>query len=369
MTGGEQVVAILGAGNVGCALAAHLVLRGVDVRLFTRSPERSSAIREAGGITLTGALEGFAPVEVTDALEDAVHGAGVVALTVPTHALLWYAPRLATATTDDQLIWLNPGHSGGALYIAAELRRLAPRRRPRIGQMTTASHGSRLAAAATVRLFGLTRASLAAFPGSHLDECFERLDALVPGRLQKLTSVLEADLLNVNAVLHPAGVVCNAGWIEATGGDFPLYHQGIGPAVARVIEAVEAERLALAERLGVPTVAILSELERAGYTAAGASRPGTIHEAMSTSEALRDVKAPPTLDHRYLHEDVGWGLVPWMALAEAVGVPAPNMATLTDLAGLLNGVDYRRVGLSLERMGLSGMTAGEIRSYVAGGHP
>ena len=34
-------VAVIGAGNVGCALAADLGLRGVEVRLFNRSPDGS----------------------------------------------------------------------------------------------------------------------------------------------------------------------------------------------------------------------------------------------------------------------------------------------------------------------------------------
>ena len=32
---------------------------------------------------------------------------------------------------------------------------------------------------------------------------------------------------NVNAVIHPAGMVANAGWLEATGGNFAFYHDGI----------------------------------------------------------------------------------------------------------------------------------------------
>src|SRR5207302_4727639 len=117
-------VAVIGAGNVGCALAADLVLRGVEVRLCNRSPARLEPIRRAGGITATGALEGFAPLDrLTDSVEDAVRGADVVAVTVPTPALPHYAPALVEVTTTDQLIWLDPGHSGGALYLAAEMDR------------------------------------------------------------------------------------------------------------------------------------------------------------------------------------------------------------------------------------------------------
>ena len=76
------------------------------------------------------------------------------------------------------------------------------------------------------------------------------------------------------------------------------------------------------------------------------------------------IQSPPKLDHRYLHEDVGWGLVPWMHLAAAAGSPAPTITALTHLAGVINGIDYPREGLTLERMGLAGKTPGQIRAHV-----
>src|SRR5690349_24679792 len=111
-------VAVIGAGNVGCALAADLGLRGVEVRLFNRSPGRLAAIRAAGGITATGEIDGFAPLSlVTGSLEQAVDGASVVAVTVPTTSLPAYAAALARATADMQLIWLNPGHKIGRAHV------------------------------------------------------------------------------------------------------------------------------------------------------------------------------------------------------------------------------------------------------------
>lgn len=362
-----MTVAVLGAGNVGCALAADLALRGHGTRLFTRSASRRAELRAAGAITSTGAVDGRAEVPVSETVGEAAAGAEVVVLAVPTPALLWYAPAVIEGTTDDQLICCDPGHSGGALHLAAEFRRRAPGRRPRLAQLTTASHGSRLSDPVTVDVFGLPTMGFAAFPARHVEECGARLAPLFSRRLVPLSSVLEADLRNVNAVLHPAAMVANAGWLEATGGDFAFYHQGIGPAVARVIEAVEAERRALAGALEVPVVPILEELERAGYTEPGSAAGPGIHQAIHDSATVRGIRAPAGLDHRYLHEDVGCGLVPWMALAALVGVATPAMAAVTDLAGLLNATDYRTAGLTLARLGLEGMTAVEVRRYVERG--
>jgi opine dehydrogenase len=357
-------VAVIGAGNVGCALAADLGLRGVEVRLFNRSPGRLAAIADADGITVTGQIEGFTALSlVTGSLKQAVEGAGVVAVTVPTASLPAYAAALAEATTDGQMIWLNPGHSGGAMYLAAALAR-AGRGKRAICQLTTASHISRLTGPATVRVFLRSRASVAALPARHLQACHQRLDALLPGQFSQADSVLEADLANLNAILHPPGMVCNAGWIEATAGNFGFYAEGGGHAVARVMDAIDAERLALARALGVRAVPFAELFRQLGFTAGGPVRAGGAYHAIQHSELIRPIQSPPKLDHRYLHEDVGWGLVPWMHLAAAAGSPAPTIAAVTHLAAMINGIDYPREGLTLQRMGLAGKTPAQIRAHV-----
>jgi opine dehydrogenase len=45
-------IAILGAGNGGCAAAADLTLRGFEVRLFSRSEKTLLPIMKRGEITL-----------------------------------------------------------------------------------------------------------------------------------------------------------------------------------------------------------------------------------------------------------------------------------------------------------------------------
>ena len=358
-----DVVAVIGAGNVGCALAGDLALRGIEVRLFNRSPERLRPIREAGGIALTGEIDGFARLELmTDSIAAAVDGADVVALTVPTVSLPSYAGALAKLTTPDQVIWLNPGHSGGALFLAAEFARSTAPHSRKLCQLTTASHICRMTDPATVRLFLRARAAVAAFPSAHLDECHERLAALLGGDLGRCESILEADLANVNALLHPPGMICNSGWIEATNGDFGFYAQGTSPAVAGVMEAIDRERLDLAQQLGVRADPFPELFAQLGFV--GPDAGPDAYSAVHASRLIHPIRAPAALDHRYLHEDVGWGLVPWMHLAEAVRCATPTIHSLINLASAINQVDYSRQGLTLERMGLHGKSAEQIRGHL-----
>jgi opine dehydrogenase len=78
---------------------------------------------------------------------------------------------------------------------------------------------------------------------------------------------------------------------------------------------------------------------------------------MRESAANATIKAPPSLDHRYVHEDVGSGLVPMSELGRLVGIPTPAMDSLITLASLAQARDYRADGLTLARLGVAGLTA------------
>jgi opine dehydrogenase len=81
----------------------------------------------------------------------------------------------------------------------------------------------------------------------------------------------------------------------------------------------------------------------------------------------RTIKAPPCLDHRYIHEDVGYGLVPMAALGRLAGVATPTMDALVQLVSVALGVDYARDGLTLERLGLAGKSPAELVTFAQQG--
>lgn len=362
-------IAILGAGNGGCAAAGDLARRGHSVRLYSRSAATLAPLVERGGVELRGqAGEGFVPLaRITGDLAAAVDGADVVLLVVPSLAHPWYGEQLAPLLRDDQVVLLNPGHTLGGLHFAASLRRAGYRGRLRLGETATLTYCTRLVGPATVDVFRVApRLPFAAFPGRDTDELLAALRPLYPA-LIPAASVLETALMDINAVEHPPQAICNAGWIEATGGDFYFYYQGTSPGVARVIEALDRERLALVRALGFQPTSFLERFHEAGYTTDAALASGSVYTAMQESEPNRWIRAPRSLDHRYLHEDVGCGLVPWCELAALAGVPTPLMRGLVDLAGLLVGRDYWTSGRTLAALGVAGLSLARLAEYVQEG--
>jgi opine dehydrogenase len=366
-----QSVAVLGAGNGGCAAAADLAGRGFEVRLYNRSRERLEPLLGRGGLERYGeAGEGFVELAViTDDLDRAVGGADLVMLTVPISAHPFYARRLGPILPPGAVVFLNPGHMGGGLFMAHEIHRLTGRSDVRTCEVSTLAYACRMRGPDSVNVMRVMRSlPFAAFPGRAQEELFQLLSPLYPSLVQA-SHVLETGFLDINAVEHPPQIICNAGWVEHTAGAYLFYYEGTTPSVGRVIDTLDRERIAVAEAAGVPTRPFVQVFQEMGYTTEDAARVGTAHAALQASAPNRWIRGPKSLDHRYLHEDVGWGLVPWSELGRSLGVATPVMDGLITLGSTLNARDYRAEGLTLERLGLAGRRPGELAGYLRDGIP
>ncbi len=123
-------------------------------------------------------------------------------------------------------------------------------------------------------------------------------------------------------------MIGNAGWIEKTGGEFLYYREGITPAIGAWIDAVDVERLEIVRRLGLQPLRFVDIFHQAGLTTAEARDSGSAYEAIHNSEPNFTIKSPPSLDHRYIREDVGYGLVPMAEIGKLLGIGTPVMDAL-----------------------------------------
>jgi opine dehydrogenase len=178
---------------------------------------------------------------------------------------------------------------------------------------------------------------------------------------------LETGFSNINAIMHPAGMLGNAGWIEKTGGDFLYYREGITPTIGAWIDALDRERLEIVSALGLPPLRFVDIFHGAGLTTIAARDSGSAYQAIHESEANFTIKSPPSLDHRYIKEDVGYGLVPMAAIGRLAGVRTPVMDALITLAAVALGIDFRREGLTLEKMGLASATLDDLQRILVEG--
>jgi len=347
-------------------MAAHLALMGFPVTLYNRTAENIAAIRARGGIELEsydGGPRGFVRLANTTAdVAEAVAEADIVMVVVPSTAHVDIARAAAPHLRDGQIVVLNPGRTGGALEFTKVLRESGCAADVTIAEAETLIYASRSDGPAQARIFSIKEAvPLAALPATRTRLVLEALAPAYPQFIDGI-SVLHTGLNNMGAIFHPALTILNAGRIEATGGDFQFYIEGVTPSVARVLEVLDRERVTVAAALGIRARTALDWLKMA-YDATGAD----LYEAIHNQPGYYGIKAPPTLNHRYITEDVPASLVPIAALGERYGVSVRGMDSIIRLACIIQRTDYWQRGRTLERMGIEWMSVSEVTRYVMEG--
>ena len=349
---------VVGAGAGGLATAAHLSRLGMPPILFNRTPSRIEPVRAWGGIQVEGLWRGLHPVAEATSDPGCVQEADVIIVATPATAHGEVARLLAPHLTSRHVVILHPGRTLGALEFLRVLRAHGVRVRA-VGEADTLLYTSRSPEPGRVRVLGLKRrirlAAVPAWDTRVVVDAFARL-----GPAEAASSVIETGLSNIGAMVHPAPMVLNAGRIEA-GQPFEYYREGMTGAVVSAILGLDRERMATARAWGVRVLPVQRWLRASYEVPADAC---TLSDLFAANPAYVGVMAPATLAHRYLLEDVPTGLVPLVELARLVGLRAPLMNAIIDMAAGLTGVDFRRTGRTLERLGLGELDARALGRLV-----
>ena len=364
-----QKIAILGAGNGGCAAAADLTLRGFQVRLFARSESTIAKLAKLGEIELveSGVSKKAAPYFMSPHLPPVVQGVDLIVIATPAVGHEYLAKGLANYVGDGQRILLNPGHTGGSLHFANLLRQLGCKAQVQLCETVTLTYICRMPQPGRVEIYRrTTNLRCAALPGKHTEKLVREIQSVFPNVIAA-ANVLETGFSNINAIMHPAGMLGNAGWIEKTGGDFLYYREGITPSIGAWIDALDGERLEIVRALGISPLRFVDIFHGAGLTTTEARDSGSAYQAIHQSEPNFTIKSPPSLDHRYIKEDVGYGLVPMAEIGKLLGIETPVMDALITLASVALGIDFRVEGLTLEKMGLAGVAPADLQRILTDG--
>jgi opine dehydrogenase len=363
--GTEARWCVAGAGNGGLAMAGHLGILGYAVTLYNRTADRLHGVRWHGGVKVDGVVSGFGPVLLaTSDMGEAVRGADVVMVVTPATAHRSLAALMAPHLRDGQLVVLNPGRTGGALEVRKVFSDAGVPAAVVVAETQTFLYASRAVSPWEAHIFRVKNANpLATLPSYWIPDALGILNGPFP-QFVAGSNVLSTSLENIGAVFHPALTIMNAGWIEATRGDFDYYLQGITPAVAKVLEGVDAERVRVASALGIRSMSAREWLY-VSYDSPGRD----LCEAIRNTESYRGIRAPQSIAHRYIWEDVPMSLVPIASLGAMLGVPTPVTDMIIDLGSMLHGTDYRAAGRTVESLGLAGLTLRQIRQMVGGVAP
>src|SRR6266545_3932579 len=298
---------VIGAGHGGKAMAAHLALMGFQVTLYNRTSGHVAAIAARGGIDVEsydGGPRGFGQLAlVTSDMQEALAGAEVVMVVVPSSAHAAIAVSAAPYFRDGQIVVLHPGRTCGALEFAKVLADRSCLADVTVAEAETFLYASRSDGPAQTRIFRIKEAvPLAALPATRTHRVLEALrDA------------------------------------------YPQYIDGVNVAAS----------------LGIRARSAMDWLEMA-YNASGAN----LNEAIHNQPGYYGIRAPSTLSHRYIFEDVPMSLVPIAALGQHYGVSVRGMDSIIQLACIIHKTDYWRRGRTPEKLGLAQLSVSELTRYV-----
>ena len=354
---------VIGAGHGGKAMAAHLALVGFPTTLFNRTPERISAIHELGGINLEsqdGSLKGFCKLNcVTSNMAEALESAQMIMIVVPSSAHADIAKVCAPFLKNGQVIVLHPGRTCGAIEFAKVLRDEKCQADVTISEAETFIYASRSDGPAEARIFRIKEAvPLAALPANRTHLVLDMIHQAYPQYIDG-GNVLQTGMNNMGAIFHPALTILNTGRIESTNGDYQFYIDGVTPSVARVLEALDRERVTVASSLGIRARTAMEWLKLA-YDTTGED----LYDAIHNQPGYYGIKAPPTLNHRYIFEDVPMSLVPIASLGLQYGVSVRAMDSIIRLSSIIHKTDYWRRGRTIDKLGIDKLSVGELTTYV-----
>jgi len=362
----ETRYTVIGAGNGGKAMAAHLAIMGFEVTLYNRTPEKIAAIQARGGITLESqdpaGPRGFGHLAcVTSDMQVAIENCDIAMVVTPAYAHYDIAREAAPYLQAGQIVVLNPGRTLGAIEFNRVLDEGGCANGVMVAEAQTFIFASRSDGPTQARIFRIKDAvPLAALPATDTPKVLEKLASAYPQFIDG-GDVIQTGINNIGAIFHPTISIFNAGWIEATSGNFQFYLDGVTPTVARLMEVLDRERVTVASAVGVRAVTAREWLKMA-YNADGEN----LYEAIHNQPGYRGINAPPTLSHRYITEDIPMSLVPIASLGNHYGVSVRGMESIIRLACIAHQTDYWRRGRTLERLGIKHLSVSELTRYVTG---
>jgi opine dehydrogenase len=143
-------------------------------------------------------------------------------------------------------------------------------------------------------------------------------------------------------MLHVANCVANAGRIES-GERYRFYAEGVTPAVARLYQAINAERVAVAAAVGASVPTLADWFERV-YGVRGATLVETCQQLTYNSDGpYQATGTPKSLDHKFITEDVPTSLIPMSALGAEAGTTPANHEMVSSSAILFPFTSARAV--------------------------
>lgn len=338
-------VTVIGAGNSGLAMAAHLSMEGNHVTLWNRSNTTIAKLLETHTIYCEGVINGNIRIDqITCDIEKAVTNPDVILITTPASSHKEIAELIAKHIKKELIIVLNPGRTFGALEFLEIYNKYNQKFKQKVAETQTIIYTCRKTGDDSVNIISLKKGVLiSTLNAVENDNIISSLPLCLRHYLIPAKSIIETSIGNVGMILHCAPLLLNTGWTENKNNIYKYYYDGITPSVSRLLEKIDQERVLVSKKLGVEVETTQEWLKRI-YQIKGEN----LNECIQNNEAYKTIDAPSSLYHRYIFEDVPYGLVPLEAVGKMKGLSMKYTGLIIDLASSLLDIDFRTKGRNYE---------------------
>jgi opine dehydrogenase len=345
-------IAVLGGGNGSFAAAGDFSLQGHEVRLWRRDAAAVAAHRSGGSRIVVKDAKGRHDVQlalVTTDIAEAVRGVELILCPAPAFAQHDIATLLAPHLRDGQVVFLPPATFGSIIFAKAahDAGNHAATAFAETGTLPwlTRKHGP-FEVAITIRA---KRLPVGVLPLTRASHALEVIGRAFPGVIEPCGDALSGALMNAGPIIHPPLIVMNAGPIEHFPGRWDIHKEGTQPSVRRVTDALDAERIAVRERLGygAPHFPLAHHYAKDGEE--WMYGRGS-HDRLTDSGDWREQIV--LNEHRYMREDLQLGLSFLISAARLAGVETPLATSFLAIGGAICGEDFSAQDRTLASLGL-----------------
>ncbi len=338
-------ITIIGAGNGGRAFAAYFSRKGHNVTLVYRTLNYIRRIKQSKKIHVKGILCGtYSIMHITDDYQEAIRRAHIIMYVIPASVHHRVTVDIAPYLRHNQIILLNPGRTWGALEVKNILKFMRPNIHIFVGETQTLLFTCRKITDRGVEIIKIKdRINACFYPEKDNQKVGRFMQHLIP-QLHIVKDIRITSLNNIGAIIHPTITILNSGAISRVD-DFHFYVDGVTPAISKVIQQVDQERMHIMRALGLKTISFLQWAHQSYGSIAS-----TYFEMFRQIKPYQGIKAPQSLQMRYITEDVPTGLVPLSSLGKFLGIPTPTINSIIGLANALFSYDFYQRGRTLDNI-------------------
>ncbi len=330
------MIAVVGAGSVGCVFAAYLsTIKQKRVILYHDGNHKGHVpFIQLDQFKVSGALNFCSqPFEITTDIGYAC-SSKVIFICLPSFAQYEIYESFSSYLTIDHKVVFITGNFA-ALRIATEYRGIDI---PKLAEVSVSPFACRIIDGHAV-ILGVKKCCHFGVFGQWQKNEITEVIKLFPCELHHCNNILAVGLQNMNGLCHPASMIFNAARID-NGEQFYYSREGVSTMIARYIEQIDKERLTICQALGISSGSFL-EIMAAYY----GEEFNTVGEFFKCNTVLNKSKiCPSMLNHRYLTEDVPFVLVPWLKMAERFKINVPYLKNLVNMASLLLNQNFYNLG-------------------------